>query len=55
MQYGRGDLATVTDPGTHEKVKGRVCDVDEKDGSVCVIIKGSRVWVRGDCVRRAAK
>ena len=47
-----GDRVRVTDPKTRRETIGRVCDLDEKDGAVQVLVKGARVWVRGDLVGR---
>ena len=52
MTHEIGDRVRVTDPKTRRETIGRVCDLDEKDGAVQVLVKGARVWVRGDLVAR---
>lgn len=46
-----GDRVLITDPKTRRETIGRVCDLDEKDGAVQVLVHGAKVWVRGDLVK----
>ena len=51
MTHEIGDRVRVTDPKTRRETIGRVCDLDEKDGAVQVLVRGAKVWVRGDLVK----